>query len=247
MLRVLLPLLAATAAFAAPAIVKRQTAPVTPALIVDLETADSAVERNQILVANGGNASFVFDFAHPPAGAVAGAGSGSVGNVTLASAATAPFLVGLDAALALAQVGPCGLVLPHIHPRADEFIIVTEGQFFTQFITENGASLITNTLNQWGSTIFPKGSIHLEWNPTCHPASFVAAFNSNDPGISFVASNFVGLDDPVVIAALGGDGIVSGADLDSIRQHLPPPVAVAVESCLSSCGISKRSLNDFGK
>lgn len=244
----LLPLIAATAALAAPAIVERQNSNGPPSIILELEQADSAVARNKILASNGGNASFAFDFAHPPPGAVV---ASPAGNLTVANGQTAPFLTDVHASLAVVQVAPCGLILPHLHPRGDEFIIVTSGQLFTQFITETGAALVTNTLDQWGSTIFPKGSIHLEYNPTCEPASFVAAFNSNDPGVSFVAANFLSLEDQLVVATLGGDSVVSGADLETIRQHLPPPVAVGVAQCLQQCKIqpyAKRSMKEvFGK
>ena len=244
MLRTLLPLMAAAAAFAAPAIVERQV----PSEIISLEQADSAVGRNQILAANGGNASFAFDFKNPPSGALV---SSVAGNLTIANAQTAPFLVDIDSSLAIVEVAPCGMVLPHLHPRADEFIIVTEGEFFTQFVAETGAVLVTNTLKKWQSTLYPKGSIHVQYNPTCEPASFVAAFNSNDPGVSFVATSFLSLEDQLVVASLGGDSVVSGADLESIRQHLPAPVAVGVKECLKQCKIqpyAKRSLKEvFGK
>jgi hypothetical protein len=244
MLLNLLPLLVASAVLAVPAPqnVVDNNAPST--LELDLEQADTAVARNQILAANGGNASFAFDFANPPQGVPI---VSAAGNVTLADVATAPFLTGLDASLAVFHVEPCGLILPHLHPRADEFVIVTEGQIFTQFIAESGATLVTNTLNQFGATIFPKGSIHLEYNPTCYPATFIGAFNANDPGTSFVAANFLSLEDNLVIADLGGDSIVSGSDLESIRAHIPPPVAVGVAQCLSTCKIqpyAKRSLKE---
>ena len=241
----LFALAASTAAIAAPLHMKRDN---TTALIAELKAADSAVERNQILAANGGNASFIFDFANPPAAAVV---ASPAGKLAVANSATAPFLTGFDSSLAYVTIQPCGLILPHIHPRGDEFIINTQGTIFTQFIAESGAALVSNTLNTLGATLFPKGSIHLEYNPECTPAAFVAAFNNNDPGVSFVAANFFSLDDQVVIASLGGDAVVSGADLASIRHALPEGLAVSVEQCVQKCGInpnSKRSLREvFGQ
>jgi Cupin len=249
LLNALLAVLASTAAFAAPIgdvpIIKRD---VTSDLIASLRAADSAAQRSQILAAAGGNASFAFDFANPPPAAVV---SSPAGKLVAATGNVAPFLTDINAALGLVTIEPCGLILPHIHPRADEFIIVTNGSIFTQFITETGAVLVTNTLNTLGSTIFPQGSIHFEYNPGCTPATFIAAFNNNDPGISFVAANFFSLDDQVVIASLGGEAVVSGADLASIRQALPEGLATGVEQCIQTCGIqpySKRSLKEvFGQ
>jgi Cupin len=251
LLNALLALLASTAALAMPVnndIVKRQAPLNQTELILALEQAGSAVARNQLLAQNGGNASFVFDFANPPAAAVV---ASPAGKLISATSGSFPALVDVNAALAVVTIEPCGLILPHLHPRADEFVLVTQGQIFTQFIAETGAVLVSNTLNTLGSTLLPKGSIHLEYNPTCAPATFVAAFNSNDPGVSFVAANFFSLEDQLVIASLGGDAVVSGADLASIQAAIPQGLATGVQACVQKCGIqpyAKRSLKEvFGQ
>jgi hypothetical protein len=200
-------------------------------LITQIRAADSAVERNQVLVNNGGNSSFIFDFANPPTAAVV---SSPAGQIVQAFGTTFPALTDTQMALAVVTLQPCGLLLPHLHPRADEFVVVTDGQIFTQFITETGATLISNELKTLGSTLFPKGSLHLAYNPECKPATFVAAFNSNDPGVSFVANNFILFQDQLVIANLG-EAAVSAAELASIRNSLPQTVVTGVEQCLKKC------------
>jgi hypothetical protein len=241
----LLTLLASTTALALP-LTERDNTPAD--LITQLKAANTAVERDTILAKAGGNASFAFDFANPPAAAVV---STPGGKLVAANGETFPFLTDLKTSLAVVNVSPCALILPHLHPRAEEFIIVTQGELFTQFVGETGAPLISNELKTLGSTLFTKGSIHLEFNPTCNPATFVAAFNDNDPGISFVAAGLFELEDQLVIANLGGDAVVSGQDLESIRHAIPAGIAASVESCLKTCGIkpySKRSLAEvFGK
>jgi hypothetical protein len=210
-------------------------------LTAALKAADTAAERNQLLAATG-NSSFMFDFANPPAAAVI---STPPGKLISANPTTAPFLVDIDFSLAVVEVGPCGLILPHLHPRNEEFILVTQGEFVTQFIQETGAALITNDLKQWGATLFPRGSIHLEYNPTCSPSTFIAAFNGGDPGISFIAANFFSLEEQLVIANLGGETVVSGQDLATIQHAIPAGIAVGVQECLTKCGIKpnkKRSL-----
>jgi len=246
LVQTLVALLASTAALAAPlsgthAKVDKRDA--TSDLITQLKAADNAVQRNQILAA-GGNSSFVFDFTNPPSAAVV---SSPAGQLVQATGSTAPFLTDINAAMAVVVIEPCGLVLPHLHPRADEFVIVIEGEIYTQFIAETGAVLIENELKTLGATLLPKGSIHLEYNPTCQPATFVAAFNNNDPGVSFVGANLFSFDDQLVIADFGGDAVISGADLESIRQALPQGLATGVAECVSKCGIkprSKRSLQE---
>jgi oxalate decarboxylase/phosphoglucose isomerase-like protein (cupin superfamily) len=246
----LIALLASTAVLAAPLSgtpTKIEKRDATSDLIAKLRAADSHAAANQILAATG-NASFTFDFANPPPAAVV---SSPAGKLIAATGGVAPFLTGINAAMGLVTIQPCGLILPHLHPRADEFIIVTEGEVFTQFVTEAGGALITNDLKTLGATLFPKGSVHLEFNPTCEPASFIAAFNSNDPGVSFVAATLFSLEDQLVIAALGGDAVVSGADLDTIRHAIPAGLATGVSQCLQKCGMksySKRSLKEvFGQ
>jgi len=236
LLNVVLGLLATTAALAAPT--KRDA---TSDLITKLGQTNGAVARNQIL-AQGGNASFAFDFANPPPNAVI---SSPAGKLVTASGQTFPALTGFPISLAIVTVEPCGLVLPHIHPRAEEFAFVTEGHLFTQFLAETGAALVSNDLQKYGGTMFPRGSIHLEYNPECTRASFVAAFNDNDPGVSFVAPGLFSLEDQLVIATLGEDAVVSGKDLESIRQAIPLGLATSVEYCLKKCNIKphpKRSL-----
>jgi hypothetical protein len=52
----------------------------------------------------------------------------------------------------------------------------------TQFVTENGVDPIGgHTLNKYQMTIFPQGALHMEWNPDCTPAVFVAGETSSFP------------------------------------------------------------------
>lgn len=54
---------------------------------------------------------------------------------------------------------------PHTHPRATEIqIVVQGGPIYTEFIMENGASAVKNTVPVGSATIFPKGSIHFQQN-----------------------------------------------------------------------------------
>jgi oxalate decarboxylase/phosphoglucose isomerase-like protein (cupin superfamily) len=242
----ILTLLASATALCAPLSgghAKRQSSD-TSGLDAQLQLATSSVQRVALLAA-GGNQSFVFDFnsangTQPPPGG---------GSVVLASASSFPALIGRQSAAALFTLNPCGLVPPHIHPRADEFILVTEGTVFTQFLTETGSVLISNNLTTFSGTLFPQGSIHLEFNPTCGPAVFTAGFNSNDPGVSNVAANFLQFDEELVAANLGGDEVVSGADIAKIQANIPKDTIIAVQDCLKACGIPanhKRSLKVFG-
>jgi hypothetical protein len=141
-------------------------------------------------------------------------------------------------------IGPCGFNTPHTHPRSSEFNIVVQGSLQTQFQAENGVIAISNTLNTFQATIFPQGAIHTEFNPNCEPATFVAGFGNQDPGVLQSAQSFFGLEDDIVQAALGLDTI-NGQDIDHFRGMIPANVAKGVEACLAKCGIKKRSVKPF--
>src|SRR5277367_2920180 len=228
-LQIILSLLFAATAFSAPQpelLEKRQSSGVNETdLATQLVLAQTDVERIGLLAA-GGNQSFVFNFANPPPGTQPPPGAG--GSVVLASGATFPALIDRQSGAAVFTLNACGLVPPHTHPRSNEFIIVTEGTVFTQFITESGSLLITNNLTTWSGTIFPQGSIHLEFNPTCEKAVFTAGFNDNDPGVSNVAANFLSFDPELIGANLGGDQVISGADLENISAGIPKDTVIAV-------------------
>jgi hypothetical protein len=198
-----------------------------------LRNANTAVERTLIL-GESGNASFTFDFNNPPNGS---ASVFPAGKLIKANIATFPALTGVSSSLVVATVGPCGLVAPHMHPRGDEFIVITEGRLFTQFLSETGSILVTNELQTYMATLLPKGSVHLEYNPDCTEAKFVAAFNDNDAGTTLVAPTFFSLEDEMVLTALGGKVIIPSTELDSVRQSIPKTAIYGVQSCMARCGI----------
>jgi len=95
--------------------------------------------------------------------------------------------------------------------------------------------------------MFAKGSIHLEFNPGCEAATFVAAFDDNDPGVSLIAPNFFSLEDQLVIASLGGDMVFSGADLASVQHGIPASAIYLVEECVQRCGIKPNAKRSIGE
>ena len=146
LLNIFLTLLALTTGLALPLRDPRSFPKVkrdTSDLLTQLHNANTALERTLIL-AKGGNASFTFDFINPPNGS---ASVFPAGKLIKANGATFPALTGVASSLVVATVGPCGLVAPHLHPRGDEFVVVTEGRLFTQFLSETGSILVTNELS----------------------------------------------------------------------------------------------------
>jgi hypothetical protein len=157
-----------------------------------------------------------FDFKTAPVG-------GDGGRILVANEANFPLLVGEGIAGAVAFIEPCGMNSPHTHPRATEFLTVALAFPFN------------TTLNQFEATIFPQGSIHFQFNPTCERAIFTAALNNADPGTSQIAQNFFTLPDDIVTITLGNKNKIDPSNVDQFRANLPANLVSAVDSCKARC------------
>ena len=150
-----------------------------------------------------------------------------------------PYLTGFGVAGAVSFVAPCGLNIPHSHPRADEFFTVVEGQLETGWVMENGFNeVILAPLGKYQGTVFPKGSIHYQQNPTCDQAVFVAGFDNNDPGRSDIVTNYFMFDDDIIEASLGFPTQINASTIDKWRSKIPVNLAAGVDSCPKACGLS---------
>ena len=206
------------------------------ALISQLMTAPTAVDRLALLP----NANdHVYDFNNPPVSSAITSGSG--GHTVKADRKNFPALIGNGVSMTLGFIGPCGFNTPHTHPRSAEINVIVQGSLGTEYIIENGATVIRNTLNQYQMTVFPQGAIHTEFNPNCEDAVFVAGFASEDPGVQQSAQRLFDLDDDVLQAAFSSEAF-AGEDVDQFRGLIPANVAVGVESCLAKCGLAKRKV-----
>ncbi|KAJ7471017.1 RmlC-like cupin domain-containing protein [Mycena latifolia] len=232
---------------AAPAVTAPPSVPIVPnaaAIASGLKMEPSSNDRfKKLLTDSSGNLLTgdalrqltVFDFNNQaPASGAQG------GSILLATVDNFPILEGLGISNAISFVEPCGLNIPHLHPRANEFFTVIDGILDTGFVQENGFNTIIETqLGQYQGTVFPAGSIHYQQNPTCSPAVFVAALNSEDPGRSDIATTYWMLPSDVIDAALGFPETIGGGNIDAWRAHLPLNLAAGVDSCLTACGLSE--------
>jgi len=150
--------------------------------------------------------------------------------------------------MAVGFLGPCGFNTPHVHNRGTELQIVTSGRLVTEMVPENGVfnnnlaadgrRVITNTVTEFQMQPFYQGSVHMQFNPDCTPATFIASFNSEDFGAGQVADELFAMSDEVVSAAFGQ--AIDGADVAKFKATIPTSIAEGVEMCLQQCGISKR-------
>ena len=59
------------------------------------------------------------------------------------------------------------------------------------FVEENGGDgAVVNDLSKGDVAFFPQGLIHYQQNLDCEPATFLAALNSEDPGVVTITTRF---------------------------------------------------------
>ncbi|KAJ7032156.1 RmlC-like cupin domain-containing protein [Mycena alexandri] len=240
-----LALLCGLSVQAAPTIATPPPVPIVsnaPAIAAGLTTMPSVGDRFKKLLTDGsGNLLTgaalrqltVFDFNNQAATPVTRGGS-----ILLATVDNFPILSGLGISGAVSLVEPCGLNIPHMHPRADELFTVVSGVMYTGWVQENAFSpAVEAELGQYQATVFPKGSIHYQINPTCKPAVFVASLNSEDPGRNDIVTNYWNLPDDIIQGGLGAPATIGASSIDAWRAHLPVNLAAGVDSCLKACGL----------
>jgi len=214
----------------------------TAGTIAKLLTEDTRVDRFTEIKSevDAGILSLKFDFnptANPPnPNATLPLG----GQVDLANRKNFPLLTGLGIAAAGIFFEPCGLNTPHIHPDATEFFtVVTDSNITTGFVLENGFTTELRTdLSLFQGTAFPMGSIHWQQNNDCYPAVAIAGLNSEDPGASSIAQNFlINTSGDIVDATLGFPKQIDQNNFADFKKMIPVTLAEGVEECLIRCNI----------
>ena len=213
------------------------------ALIASLKTDPTAISRYQQLLTNNGEllsdaeiaATTVFDF-NLNKGFVPGSQGGSASQASLLDF---PILAFSGLQLNVASLGPCGLFLPHVHPRANEFFTVIEGDGVEfGYMLETGLlptnPMINGTMNKLQGTLFPQGSVHWQVNnsPDCGNITVTAVLSNEDPGTTPI------LNQIDVSSGTAGRRQANGDDLDGLRPVLPPQILSIVDSCLARCSVN---------
>ena len=160
--------------------------------------------------------------------------------MTQVKATTTTFPILLDSGLTstIASLGPCGIFLPHVHPRANEWFTVIEGEVDFGYMVEIGLLMpltpgpqINGHLAKYSGTLFPQGSIHYQVNdsPDCKPATILATLSSDDPGTTTV------LQTPAGVNATVGARSVDQNEYAEIKPLLPPYITSVIEKCIARC------------
>ena len=135
------------------------------------------------------------------------------------------------------QLGPCGTIPMHFHPRATEFAHVTSGSVVYGFTLDDGTGNVEQTYEQGQTAVIPQANMHFIENRSCKPARIVATLSHTDPGTTFVTEYFK-FSDQALRSTLG-HGLTQEL-IDAFRNILNDPrneVPVADPACLQRCGV----------
>lgn len=239
---------------AAPTHIDRPSEEFKKRLQKKLINAPSWNSRQKILIPNPPDATnMVYQFVNNSVEAPTG------GTINVASVDQFPALTGIEMSFGVGFINPCGLNVPHTHPRANEFLTVHEGELVAAVVLEenpNGAgnvggkipkpmgpiSMINATLSNYKGILIPKGLTHFQYNPHCEPAVFTASFDSSDPGRMQIAQTFFSiLPAEVPLTATGNDLEILGPhNLERLRNKVPNSFVQLVDECVKKCFPSKK-------
>jgi len=199
--------------------------------ITALHQANTAIDRYNIL----GSGGLAFSFLD----AQSFGGGGKDGGVVLADDTLFPGVIGTGSAMLMGFLGPCGMVAPHIHPRATEILVNVAGPpLMTGVIPEGGAPSIVGYAGVGNVTLLPQGSVHFVASTGCYPTVIVAGFNNESPGVLFVSQAFAAFDEQTYSAAFGEIGVTM---IDN--SQIPNAVNIGRQDCLKKCGIDENTFN----
>lgn len=143
-----------------------------------------------------------------------------------------PALQGEGISYSLFNIEPCGVNLPHLHPRATELLYVIKGSnIVTSFVEENRGRTITNVLSTGEATVFPQGLLHFQQNMGCETATYISALNSEDPGVLTVSERLFDLQVNGVAVGLN----MTEEQVLALKEKVPHGPAAGQAECLRRC------------
>lgn len=129
-----------------------------------------------------------------------------------------PGVTGLGISSLFFKLGAGGLVPPHLHARATELFVVLKGIFFVGFV-DGSNNLFSATLGPGDQFVFPQGLIHYQLAGDSFSTG-ISAFNSQNPGVTLVASNVFASTPGIPVGVLSAAFAIDAATVLSIRAAL---------------------------
>lgn len=221
---------------------------INPNLNAALKMAATNYDRWELLQ----DKDWVYDFkAHPNYNSPTGA-------VIVADAASFTAATGHGMTISILRLAACGMLPPHLHPRAANFVTAITGNTTTWMIGENGVRTVETILTPMKMTIFPAGSVHAMQNhgtsnqppcspfsishmltrtSDCEPALLVSALNSDDTGTTNLLPALWTMPQDIIQAAFGD----AGMETQQAGRGIPPIGTGAIlgsAECIKKCGIN---------
>lgn len=160
------------------------------------------------------------------------------GTIQPLGVAEMPALAGEGVSYSLFHIEPCGINLPHTHPRATELLYVISGKDLrTAFVEENGGRVIVNDIGTGEATFFPEGLMHYQQNLSCETAMYLSALNSEDPGVITHSTQFFQFPNEALQATLGQ----GETKVQVLVDGLPDGPAEGHKACMRACGLEGTS------
>eukprot|EP01018_Ginkgo_biloba_P020903 Gb_34489 [translate_table: standard] len=141
--------------------------------------------------------------------------------VTTADVQQLPGLNTLGVSLSRIDFAPGGVNPPHAHARATEVLMVREGQLFVGFIDTNN-TLFSQNLTKGDVFVFPRGMVHFQLNLARGNSVAIASFNSQLPGIQFIANSLFGANPPIPDAVLARAFQIDKKLVDYLHAKISP-------------------------
>ncbi|KAF1916285.1 hypothetical protein BDU57DRAFT_516298 [Ampelomyces quisqualis] len=158
--------------------------------------------------------------------------------------------------ISLLKLAGCGMLPPHLHPRAANLVTAITGNTTTWMIGENGVKTVVTELTPMKMTIFPQGSLHVMQNngtyphllhllymclsswadqvrTGCEPALLVSALNSEDAGTLNILSGLWSVSSDIIQAGFGA----SWMNTQDTGRNIP---AVGTGAIIGSAECKKR-------
>ncbi|CAA9956975.1 hypothetical protein CFE70_000556 [Pyrenophora teres f. teres 0-1] len=199
-----------------------------PELNAALKSAATTYDRNALLSSP---EDWYYDFnQHPNFNSPTGA-------VINADAATFPAVTGLGSSVALLKLAPCGMLPPHLHPRATNMVTAITGNTTTYMIGENGVAMRKVDLTPLMVTLFPQGSLHMMQNNDCEPSLLISSLNSDDSGTLNILPSLWTVPQDIVDAAFG-DASMNKDDMGKGIPAVGTGAIIGSAECKKRCGIS---------
>ncbi|EUC49862.1 hypothetical protein COCMIDRAFT_83621 [Bipolaris oryzae ATCC 44560] len=199
-----------------------------PELNAALRTAATSFDRAALLPSS---SDWTYDFtAHPNYDSPTGA-------VINADAATFPAVTGLGSSVALLKLAPCGMLPPHLHPRATNIVTAITGNTTTWMIGENGVGVRRVELLPMMVTVFPQASLHMMQNNDCEPSLLISSLNSDDSGTLNILPSLWSVPQDIIGAGFGNDAF-NAADVGKDIPAVGTGAIIGSAECKKRCGIS---------